>query len=115
MHLRGQQVLCQSCHAQEGAHALHSRLRNAAQNLPINFGPSEGGTENKCELNSATDENKLIFLHDKKSYTFVAIEVNVLIATLALFIMTMFKLEIQNHEFSFEAWSEMPLRLLHFF
>ena len=64
--------------------------------VSINFGPSKGG-KCKCELNSATDENKLTFLHDKKSYTFLAIEVNVLIAKLSLFIVTMFELEIQNH------------------
>ena len=42
--------------------------------VSINFGPSEGG-KYKCELNSASDENKLSFINDRECYTFIAIEV----------------------------------------
>ena len=42
--------------------------------VSVNFGPSEGG-KYKCELNSATDENKLSFINDRECFTFIAIEV----------------------------------------
>ena len=42
--------------------------------VSINFGPSEPG-KYKCELNSASDENKLAFIKARNSYTFLAIEV----------------------------------------
>ncbi|KAL9974206.1 hypothetical protein ACROYT_G011219 [Oculina patagonica] len=43
--------------------------------VSINLGPLEGG-KHKCELNNATDENQItMFLVDKPSFTFLAIEV----------------------------------------
>ena len=44
--------------------------------VSINFGLSEPG-KYKCELNSASDENKLAFIENRESYIFLAIEVNV--------------------------------------
>ena len=45
--------------------------------VSINVGPLEGG-KHKCELNNATDENQFtIFLEDKPTYTYLAIEVNI--------------------------------------
>ncbi|KAL9989348.1 hypothetical protein ACROYT_G003889 [Oculina patagonica] len=41
--------------------------------VSINFGPSEGG-KYKCELNSVSDENKLSFLEERVTFTFLAIE-----------------------------------------
>ena len=44
--------------------------------VSINVGPLEEG-KHKCELNSATDENQFtIFLEDKPTFTYLAIEVN---------------------------------------
>ncbi|KAL9989347.1 hypothetical protein ACROYT_G003888 [Oculina patagonica] len=41
--------------------------------VSINFGASEEG-KYICELNSASDENKLSFIKDRETYTFLAIE-----------------------------------------
>ena len=43
--------------------------------VSINLGPLEGG-KHKCELNNATDEKQLtMFLVEKPSFTYLAIEV----------------------------------------
>ena len=57
--------------------------------VSINFGPSEPG-KYKCELNSASDESKLVNIENRKSYTFLAIEVNFLTLTLSFSIVIMF-------------------------
>ena len=50
--------------------------------VSINLGPLEGGTH-KCELNNVTDENQFFtFLKHEPSYTYLAIEVTVLINVL---------------------------------
>ena len=46
--------------------------------VSINFGPSDAG-KYRCELNSATDEDHLDVLED---FTFLAIEVNILLLEL---------------------------------
>ena len=42
--------------------------------VSINFGPSEGG-KYKCELNSASEDNKLAIIENRETFTFLAIEV----------------------------------------
>ena len=42
--------------------------------VSINFGPSHGG-KYRCELNNATDEDHIIVLDEKPTFTFLAIEV----------------------------------------
>jgi len=50
--------------------------------VSINLGPLKGGTH-KCELNNVTDENQFFtFLKNEPSYTYLAIEVTVLINVL---------------------------------
>lgn len=53
--------------------------------VSINFGPSQGG-KYRCELNSATDENHLTVLEEKPTFTFLAIEVNISMPWLCVFI-----------------------------
>ena len=48
--------------------------------VSINFGPSQGG-KYRCELNNATDENNLT-VHE--AFTFLAIEVNILMPELCV-------------------------------
>ena len=48
--------------------------------VSINFGPSHGG-KYRCELNNATDENNLT-VHE--AFTFLAIEVNILMPELCV-------------------------------
>ena len=50
--------------------------------VSINYGPLEGG-KYTCELNSATEENKLAVLENRETYTFLAIEVNILLLELS--------------------------------
>ena len=50
--------------------------------VSINFGPSQGG-KYRCELNNATDENNLT-VHE--AFTFLAIEVNILMPEVCVFI-----------------------------
>ena len=46
--------------------------------VSINLGPLVGG-KHKCDLNNATDEKQLtILLADEPSFTYLAIEVNVI-------------------------------------
>lgn len=51
--------------------------------VSINFGPSHGG-KYRCELNNATDDDHLIVLEKKPTFTFLAIEVNIFMAQLVL-------------------------------
>ena len=52
--------------------------------VSINVGPLEGG-KHKCELNNATDENEFtIFLDEKPTFTYLAIEVKLCLAAIVL-------------------------------
>ena len=69
--------------------------------VSINFGPSHGG-KYKCELNSATDEDRLTV---RKAFTFLAIEVNIFmpelcVSIVAIFFCTLKKLENFHFEIS---------------
>ena len=57
--------------------------------VSINFGPSQGG-KYRCELNSATDKNYLTVLEEKPTFTFLAIEVNISMPWLRVFIIAGF-------------------------
>ena len=54
--------------------------------VSINFGSSHGG-KYKCELNNATDEDHLTVL---EAFTFLAIEVNILMFELCVSILAIF-------------------------
>ena len=43
--------------------------------VSINYGPSVNGRY-KCEINNASDDDQLLVLDDRDTYTFLAIEVN---------------------------------------
>ena len=68
--------------------------------VSINFGPSHG-EKYKCELNNATDEDHLTVL---EAFTFLAIEVNILMPELCVSIVAIFfciqrKLELSFRNF----------------
>ena len=54
--------------------------------VSINFGPSHGG-KYKCKLNNATDEDHLTVL---EAFTFLAIEVNILMPELCVSVVAIF-------------------------
>ena len=65
--------------------------------VSINFGPSHG-EKYKCELNNATDEDHLIVL---EAFTFLAIEVNILMPELCVSIVAISFCIQRNWELTF--------------
>ena len=65
--------------------------------VPINFGPSHGG-KYKCELNNATDEDNLTAC---EAFTFLAIEVHILVPELCVSIVAIFFCIQRNLELTF--------------
>ena len=53
--------------------------------VSMNFGPSHGG-KYRCELNNATDEDHMIVLEEKPTFTFLAIEVRIFMPILSVFV-----------------------------
>ena len=65
--------------------------------VSINFGPSHGG-KYKCELNNATDEDHLT---TREAFTFLAIEVYILVPELCVSIVAIFFCIQRNLELTF--------------
>ena len=53
--------------------------------VSMNFGPSHGGNY-RCELNNVTNEDHMTVLEEKPTFTFLTIEVRILMPVLSVFV-----------------------------